>query len=77
MRVHEFRWLIVGTALTAACGGGREQSAGARDTAAAAQPAAAAAPAADGGKIFARTCQTCHQQNGMGLPGSFPPIAGS
>lgn len=41
----------------------------------AAAPAAAAVP--DGAAIFAQTCQMCHQANGQGIPGSFPPQAGS
>lgn len=46
-----------------------------------APPAPAAAPAApvaaNGQAVFARTCQTCHQANGLGLPNTFPPLAGS
>jgi nitrite reductase (NO-forming) len=30
-----------------------------------------------GFRVFARTCVTCHQPSGRGLPGSFPPLAGS
>jgi mono/diheme cytochrome c family protein len=48
------------------------------------QPAAngdqAAAQPAGGGNgpaVFARTCQTCHQANGQGMPNAFPPLAGS
>lgn len=38
-----------------------------------------AAPGAtvDGGAIFAANCAACHQANGQGLPGVFPPLAGS
>jgi mono/diheme cytochrome c family protein len=77
MRVRDRRWLIVTAALAAACGGDRgAQSGAARETTSAATPAAAA-PSADGRAVFARTCQTCHQVNGMGLAPSFPPLAGS
>jgi mono/diheme cytochrome c family protein len=31
----------------------------------------------DGGAIFASMCVACHQANGQGLPGVFPPLAGS
>ena len=31
----------------------------------------------DGGAIFAANCAACHQANGQGLPGVFPPLAGS
>jgi cbb3-type cytochrome c oxidase subunit III len=44
--------------------------------------AAAAAPAraqaqADGAKVFATVCASCHQASGQGVPGAFPPLAGS
>jgi nitrite reductase (NO-forming) len=32
---------------------------------------------AAGKDLFAGTCSTCHQANGQGLPGVFPPLAGS
>ncbi len=38
---------------------------------------AAAGGAVDGGAIFAANCAACHQANGEGLPGVFPPLAGS
>ncbi len=31
----------------------------------------------DGGAIFAANCAACHQSSGQGLPGVFPPLAGS
>jgi len=30
-----------------------------------------------GKKLFALNCASCHQTNGEGLPGQFPPLAGS
>ncbi len=30
-----------------------------------------------GAQLFAGTCSVCHQTNGAGLPGVFPPLAGS
>jgi len=33
--------------------------------------------ASDGKSIFNTNCATCHQQNGMGSPGVFPPLAGN
>jgi mono/diheme cytochrome c family protein len=40
--------------------------------------ASAAAPSAvDGTQIFASRCASCHQATGAGLPGVFPPLAGS
>ena len=52
----------------------------------AAPPAAAEAKAAPddpaamlahGKQIFTTTCQVCHQANGLGVPGAFPPLEGS
>jgi cytochrome c oxidase cbb3-type subunit 2 len=31
----------------------------------------------DGKALYASTCQACHQANGEGLPGAFPPLKGS
>ncbi|MBS1779876.1 MAG: cytochrome c [Bacteroidetes bacterium] len=31
----------------------------------------------DGQAIFTANCQSCHQANGEGLPGAFPPLKGS
>lgn len=31
----------------------------------------------DGQTIFTANCQSCHQANGEGLPGAFPPLKGS
>jgi mono/diheme cytochrome c family protein len=41
-----------------------------------AAPAAAGA-AIDGAAIYATRCVACHQPTGAGLPGVFPPLAGS
>ncbi|OLA96061.1 MAG: hypothetical protein AUH19_08310, partial [Verrucomicrobia bacterium 13_2_20CM_55_10] len=30
-----------------------------------------------GKKVFSANCQTCHQANGQGVPGQYPPLAGS
>ncbi len=30
-----------------------------------------------GKKIFSANCQTCHQANGLGIAGQYPPLAGS
>lgn len=43
------------------------------ETAAAEQ---AAAPA-DGKEVYGRVCVACHQAEGTGVPGAFPPLAGS
>jgi mono/diheme cytochrome c family protein len=45
---------------------------------AAAGAAAPADPVEVGRKLYnAAACNTCHQPNGMGLPGAFPPLVGS
>jgi len=36
-----------------------------------------AAQVAAGAKVFEVTCMACHQADGKGLPGAFPPLAGS
>ncbi len=41
------------------------------------KPAGGGASAADGATIFAARCAACHQAAGAGLPGVFPPLAGS
>jgi mono/diheme cytochrome c family protein len=49
----------------------------------AAKPAANAAAAAgteqlpDGKQVFSTTCAACHQATGEGVPGVYPPLAGS
>lgn len=34
-------------------------------------------PAERGKKIFSANCATCHQANGLGVAGQYPPLAGS
>jgi mono/diheme cytochrome c family protein len=36
-----------------------------------------ASAAIDGGQIFTAKCAACHQATGLGIPGVFPPLAGS
>jgi mono/diheme cytochrome c family protein len=46
-------------------------------TAAALSQAAAQNPASasDGAVIYIQNCSSCHQTNGQGIPGAFPPLA--
>jgi len=30
-----------------------------------------------GKKVYTEKCQVCHQESGLGVPGTFPPLAGS
>ena len=48
-------------------------------TAAAASAAAARNPASasDGAVVYLANCSSCHQVNGQGVPGAFPPLAGN
>ncbi|MGH7800764.1 MAG: c-type cytochrome [Thermodesulfobacteriota bacterium] len=34
-------------------------------------------PKADGAAVYATVCAACHQANGQGVPGAFPPLADS
>lgn len=36
-----------------------------------------AEPELDGARLYANNCQSCHQTNGEGLKGAFPPLKGS
>ncbi len=38
---------------------------------------AAASNLPDGSELYANNCQSCHQANGEGLKGAFPPLKGS
>lgn len=38
---------------------------------------AAAAGTAAGAKVYSTNCASCHQANGQGVPGTFPPLAGN
>jgi mono/diheme cytochrome c family protein len=67
-----------------ACGGSKDNAAsgqaagaGAPPSVAAATAAPAAAAAAPNGQQIFQRCAVCHQLTGLGLPGSFPPLAGS
>lgn len=40
-------------------------------------PAADAYQASTGGELYAQHCASCHQADGQGLPGAFPPLAGN
>jgi mono/diheme cytochrome c family protein len=44
-----------------------------------ASPAVAqnAATASDGARIYNQNCSSCHQPNGQGVQGTFPPLAGN
>lgn len=54
--------ILLGTALLVACG-----------TMYSADPAFVA----KGKKVYLEYCKTCHQANGQGMPGVYPPVANS
>jgi len=65
----------------AACGGGGDKPAEQAAASAAATPSTAVASATPNvdsiGRTVYATCTTCHMANGQGVPGAFPPLAGS
>ena len=50
---------------------------GAATTGAATTAAAAKEQLPDGKQVFSTTCAACHQASGEGVPGVYPPLAGS
>lgn len=46
-------------------------------TAASAAIANNPASASDGAVVYITNCSSCHQANGEGVPGAFPPLAGN
>ncbi len=72
-----FAGAFLSAALLACAGGDQPRSAG--DTATTPPPVTAAPPAgASGGEqVYTQICVTCHQANGEGVAGTFPPLAGS
>jgi mono/diheme cytochrome c family protein len=49
----------------------------AAEKAAASGPVKAEDPVAMGERYFKQTCAVCHQATGLGMPGTYPPLAGS
>ncbi|MBV9233970.1 MAG: cytochrome c [Candidatus Eremiobacteraeota bacterium] len=69
-----FGALILLVALAAcAKGGNRSASASASASAEANNPASAS----DGAVVYQTNCSSCHQPDGKGLRGAFPPLAGN
>lgn len=52
-----------------------QASTAAQVSAAPAQSMAASVPAASGATVYTTNCASCHQANGTGVPGTFPPLA--
>ncbi len=69
-------------ATVAACGGDKPADTSADAVPADTPPGAEPAPTtvagnANGAAIYGANCVACHQADGKGLPGAFPPLAGS
>jgi mono/diheme cytochrome c family protein len=81
--MHQTLRISVAAFLLAACGGGGEKPAAASDSAAAPvavagdSTAMAAATGGPGAEKYGQVCGACHQANGEGIEGNFPPLAGS
>ena len=75
MRTTALMVFAAAAALTG-CGGDKPSAGAAQTASASPAPAAAAAAAPDGRQIYQR-CAVCHQAAGQGVPGAFPPLAGS
>lgn len=56
---------------------GDSRTASALMPARAVKAAQGAGDAIDGGQLFTAKCAACHQATGLGIPGVFPPLAGS
>lgn len=54
-----------------------KSSNGASASATAAAAAKNPASASDGGVVYMADCSSCHQSNGAGVAGAFPPLAGN
>lgn len=73
--------LLIGALAACAKGGGNAAATSSPSEAAAATASAAVAQngaaANDGGKLYTQNCSSCHQPNGQGVQGTFPPLAGN
>ena len=66
--------LLLAALLAAGCArSSKDASAAASASAAAQNPASAS----DGGEVYLTNCATCHQANGQGVAGAFPPLSGN
>lgn len=61
----------------AACGGGDEGSNDAAPRSDGTAATTAQASGANGEALYQQRCSSCHQANGQGSPGVYPPLAGS
>jgi mono/diheme cytochrome c family protein len=62
------------------CGGGSQDEASKNDSTAVQTKETSSAVNIDlaaGKKVFTEKCMVCHQESGLGVPGTFPPLAKS
>ncbi|MFZ1018198.1 MAG: cytochrome c [Candidatus Cybelea sp.] len=64
-------------ALAACAKGSNNASTAAAASASAAAEAENPASASDGATVYLENCSSCHQTNGEGVSGAFPPLAGN
>ena len=70
MTVARFKYFLLCCSVAAAvCGCTKGSSSAAA--------ASGSAHVSSGASVFAADCATCHQINGQGSPGAFPPLAGN
>lgn len=69
-------YLFVFALVLAACAKG-SNAGSASASASAAAAAQNPASASDGATIYLANCSSCHQTNGKGVAGAFPPLAGN
>lgn len=70
--------VIVSLAIALAlCGCAKGSSSSAAASASAAAAANNPASASDGATVYVADCSSCHQANGQGVSGAFPPLAGN
>ena len=71
------RWSPLLLAGLVACGGEKKPAAETVPVAAPAESATVAAAPNLGAEKYQAVCSACHQPTGLGIEGSFPPLAGS
>ena len=81
-RLVSLAFVCFAAAALAACSNSSNQSSSAdssaESSAASSAPAASQAPGASNGEqIYVANCSSCHQSNGQGVGGAFPPLAGN
>ncbi|MBV9719997.1 MAG: cytochrome c [Candidatus Eremiobacteraeota bacterium] len=69
-----FAMLVIIALCFVGCAKGSSSSTAASASAAAVRNPASAS---DGAVVYAANCSSCHQANGEGVPGAFPPLAGN